>query len=103
MSAAPSIVSPGFCLHRSPPWAGCSRIEPQSAQESAARRARSPLPVGHDCPIKGTHVNDPCRQQQLARFVHVGHRNTGDRRLRCSRGAGYEKAYVAIDDATRLA
>ena len=41
--------------------------------------------------------------KQLARFERVGHRITGDRRLGCSRGAGYEKAHVAIDDATRLA
>ncbi|MEB3202407.1 MAG: DDE-type integrase/transposase/recombinase, partial [Synechococcus sp.] len=31
------------------------------------------------------------------------HRITGDRRQGCSRGAGYEKVHVAIDDATRLA
>ena len=41
--------------------------------------------------------------KQLARFERVGHRITGDRRLGCSRGAGYEKAHVAIDDATLLA
>lgn len=41
--------------------------------------------------------------KQLARFKRVGHRITGDRRQGCSRGAGYEKVHVAIDDATRLA
>ena len=41
--------------------------------------------------------------KQLARFERVGHRITGDRRQGCSRGAGYEKVHVAIDDATRLA
>jgi transposase InsO family protein len=41
--------------------------------------------------------------KQLARFERIGHRITGDRRLGSSRGAGYEKAHVAIDDATRLA
>ena len=41
--------------------------------------------------------------KQLARFERVGHRITGDRRQGSSRGAGYEKAHVAIDDATRLA
>jgi transposase InsO family protein len=41
--------------------------------------------------------------KQLARFERVGHRITGDRRLGSSRGAGYEKAHVAVDDATRLA
>ena len=41
--------------------------------------------------------------KQLARFDRVGHRITGDRRLGRSSGAGYEKAHVAIDDATRLA
>jgi len=41
--------------------------------------------------------------KQLARFERVGHRITGDRRLGCSPGAGYEKAHVAVDDATRLA
>ncbi len=41
--------------------------------------------------------------KQLARFRKVGHRITGDRRLGCSPGAGYEKAHVAVDDATRLA
>ena len=39
--------------------------------------------------------------KQLARFERVGQRITGDRRLGSSRG--YEKAHVAIDDATRLA
>ena len=41
--------------------------------------------------------------KQLARFKRVGHRITGDRRLGSSRGAGCEKAHVAVDDATRLA
>ena len=41
--------------------------------------------------------------KQLARFERVGHRITGDRRQDSSRGAGYGKAHVAIDDATRLA
>lgn len=41
--------------------------------------------------------------KQLARFERVGHRITGDRRLGRSSGAGYEKAQVAIDDATRIA
>jgi len=41
--------------------------------------------------------------KQLARFERVGHRITGDRRRGCSRGAGYKKVRVAIDDATRLA
>ena len=41
--------------------------------------------------------------KQLARFERIGHRITGDRRLGRSPGAGYEKAHVAIDDATRLA
>ena len=41
--------------------------------------------------------------KQLARFERVGHRITGDRRQGCSRGAGYEKLHIAIDDATRLA
>lgn len=41
--------------------------------------------------------------KQLARFERIGHRITGDRRQGCSRGAGYEKVHVAIDDATRLA
>ena len=41
--------------------------------------------------------------KQLARFERVGRRITGDRRQGSSRGAGYEKAHVAIDDATRLA
>jgi hypothetical protein len=41
--------------------------------------------------------------KQLPRLQRVGHRITGDRRLGCMRGAGYEKAHVAVDDATRLA
>jgi len=40
---------------------------------------------------------------QLARFERVGHRIKGDRRLGCSPGAGYEKAHVGVDEATRLA
>jgi len=41
--------------------------------------------------------------KQLARIERVGHRITVDRRLGSYRGAGYEKAHVAIEDATRLA
>ena len=41
--------------------------------------------------------------KQLARFERIGHRMTGDRRLGSSPGAGYEKAHVAVDDATWLA
>ena len=41
--------------------------------------------------------------KQLARFKRVGHRITGDRPLDSSRGAGFEKAHVALDDATLLA
>ena len=41
--------------------------------------------------------------KQLACFERVGHRITGNRRLGSSRGAGYEKALVVIDNATRLA
>ena len=41
--------------------------------------------------------------KQLDRFERVGHRITGGRRQVTSRGEGYEKAHVAIDDATRLA
>ena len=44
----------------------------------------------------------PVDTKQLSRFERIGHRITGDRRLGSSRGAGYEKAHVAIDDATRL-
>lgn len=38
----------------------------------------------------------------MARFERVCHRITGDRRLGSSPGESYEKAHVAIDDATRL-
>ena len=41
--------------------------------------------------------------KQLARFDRVDHRINGDRRLDRSPGAGYEQAYMAIDDPTRLA
>ena len=45
------------------------------------------------------HVNT----KQLARFGRIDHLIISDRRQGCSRGAGYEKVDVAIDDATRLA
>jgi len=38
--------------------------------------------------------------KQLARFERVSHRITGDWWLGCSPGAGYEKAHVAVEDAT---
>lgn len=41
--------------------------------------------------------------KRLAGFERVGHRITGDRRLGSSPDAGYDKAHVAVDDATRLA
>jgi transposase InsO family protein len=40
--------------------------------------------------------------KKLARFAHVGHRITGNRRG-ATEGAGYDFFHVAIDDATRLA
>jgi transposase InsO family protein len=40
--------------------------------------------------------------KKLGRIEKIGHRITGDRRHR-SRGAGWEYAHVAIDDASRLA
>ncbi len=40
--------------------------------------------------------------KKLGRIEKVGHRITGDRHVR-SRGAGWEYAHVAIDDASRLA
>jgi transposase InsO family protein len=40
--------------------------------------------------------------KKLGRIEGIGHRITGDRRLR-RRGAGWEYAHVAIDDASRLA
>lgn len=45
----------------------------------------------------------PVDTKQLARFERIGHRITGDRRQGTSRGAGYEKVHVAVDDATHLA
>ena len=39
----------------------------------------------------------------MARFERVGHRISEDRRQGSSRGAGYEKAHMAIDEATLLA
>jgi hypothetical protein len=39
----------------------------------------------------------------LARIERVGHRITGNRHQGSTRGAGYEKVYMAIDDATRQA
>jgi len=41
--------------------------------------------------------------KQLACFERVGHRINGDRWRGCSRGAGYEKTHVLIDDAMPLA
>jgi hypothetical protein len=38
----------------------------------------------------------------LARFRKVGHRITGNRQQGRSYGVGYDKVYVAVDDATRL-
>jgi hypothetical protein len=47
--------------------------------------------------------HDQVDTKQLARFERIGHLITGNRHLGSSRGAGYEEAHVAIDDATRLA
>ena len=41
--------------------------------------------------------------KKLARFLKVGHRITGNRQQGRSAGVGYDRAHVAIDDATRLA
>ncbi len=42
------------------------------------------------------------QEWQLARFNRVGRRITDDPRKGSSRGVGYEKVLVAVDDATRL-
>lgn len=54
---------------------------------------------------QGAHPGDMIHvdTKELARFERVGHRITGIRRKGCSPGAGYEKAHVAVVDATRLA
>ena len=49
----------------------------------------------------GDMIHDDTKQ--LARFEPVGNRISGDRRQGSSRGAGYERVHVAVDDATRLA
>lgn len=41
--------------------------------------------------------------EQLALLDRRDHRLTGDLRLGCSGGMGFDKAHVAIDNATRLA
>jgi transposase InsO family protein len=41
--------------------------------------------------------------KKLGKFNHVGHRITGDRGHRHSRGIGWEFVHVAIDDASRIA
>ena len=65
------------------------------------KRLRPPVPVRrHQWARPGDMIHVDTKQ--LARFDRVGHRITGDRRLGRSAGAGYEKAHVAIDDATRL-
>ncbi len=62
-----------------------------ASRQSSADCSCSPSREGHRTsrvtPLKGA----------------LPHRITGDRRQGCSRGAGYEKVRVAIDDATRLA
>lgn len=66
------------------------------------KHLQPPVPVRRyqwDQPGDMIHVDI----KQVARFDRVCQRITGDRRLGRSSGAGYEKAHVAIDDATRLA
>ena len=41
--------------------------------------------------------------KKLGKFNHVGHRITGDKSHRHSRGIGWEFVHVAIDDASRIA
>jgi hypothetical protein len=67
--------------------------------------------------LRSLQLKDPVRRYQLAQlgdmihidtkqlagFRRVGHRITGDRHKVSSPGAGYEKAHVAVDDATRVA
>ena len=55
----------------------------------------------HHCEKPGDMVH--VDTNQLARFERLGHRITGDQRHGSSRGAGYEKVHVAIEEATRLA
>ena len=41
--------------------------------------------------------------KKLGKFNHIGHRITGDKGHRPSRGIGWEFVHVAIDDASRIA
>lgn len=41
--------------------------------------------------------------KKLGKFNHIGHRITGDKSHRPSRGIGWEFVHVAIDDASRVA
>jgi transposase InsO family protein len=59
----------------------------------------APLPKRYerDHPGELLHLN----VKKLARIVKIGHRMTGDRRD-CTEGAGWEFAFVAVDDHSRL-
>ena len=70
---------------------GLGRLRALAAPEPARRYV-------HDRPGELVHLD----VKKLGRIERVGHRITGDRRSR-SRGAGWEFAHVAIDDASRLA
>ena len=72
-------------------------LEPKRLRFCEAVALGTAVPMGEP----GRH--DSCRHQ-TAGPVRTGRPpHTGDRRQGCSRGAGYEKVHVAIDDATRLA
>ena len=98
MSAACSEEWPGCWRHCFTPWTGCSRpwVSADSTTCSPAESVRR-----YQWAQSGDMIHVDTKQ--LVRFERVGHRITGDRRLGSSRGTGYEKAHVAIDDATRLA
>lgn len=70
--------------------AGLQRLKPLQAPAPPRRYAR-------ERPGELLHVDT----KKLGRIERVGHRVTGDRRD-TRRGAGWEFAHVAIDDATRL-
>ena len=79
--------------------ASVSRILARAGLSRLAALDPAPLPHRYERAMPGEllHIDS----KRLARIERTGHRVTGDRRDRV-RGAGYEAAFVAIDDRSRV-
>ena len=100
--AAPAALDRPADRRRARPLAGhrqpCSQT-PRAEQAQSPGAGRAGAPLRARAPGELIHIDI----KKLGRFNRVGHRITGDRTGRNSRGVGWEFVHVCIDDHSRVA